>query len=281
MSEMPKQTDKRKLESPGTNSPIYKQSKMAVNNAESPQLNPNDTGPSLLELASKMDKMFGVLNDVRKGLDILRSTFDSKIDKLRKDVLSTIDDKIKAVKVDVDLQFAAIDRRIDDLEINMRSLSSLEGMSGSIVNQTVSNDELTIIVSNLKEANNEDPFRAARELTDALGEEISRYVKVTDACRFSERRRGKPRLMKIAFETIQQKVKVLRAKMTLRGHPLYDRVYLRSSKSHTERLLELNAKTILSELPNGGQYRVAANGPILKKDRSRDSRSDTTAEPTD
>ena len=76
-------------------------------------------------------------------------------------------------------------------------------------------------------------------------------MNVTDACRFSERRRGKPRLMKVAFETVDQKVKVLRAKMALKGHPIFDRVYLRSSKSHTERLLELNAKTILSELPNG------------------------------
>ena len=57
-----------------------------------------------------LDKMFEVLNAVKRGQDSLRSTFDSKIEKLRKDVLSTIDDKIKAVKVDVDLQFAAIDR---------------------------------------------------------------------------------------------------------------------------------------------------------------------------
>ena len=155
MYETPKQTDKRKLESPGTNSPIYKQSKMAENHASpEPSLSDNH---ALSDITSKMDKMFSVLNDVKKGQDSLRSMFDSKIEKLRKNVLSTIDDKIKAVKVDIDLQFAAMDRRIDDLEINMRSLSTLEGMSGSFVNQTVSNDELTIIVSNLKDANNEDP----------------------------------------------------------------------------------------------------------------------------
>ena len=278
MDETPKQTDKRKLESPGTNSPIYKQSKMADNHG-SPEPCSSDTGHNLLDITSRMDKMFEVLNAVKKGQDSLRSTFDSKIEKLRKDVLSTIDDKIKAVKVDVDLQFAAIDRRIDDLENNMRSLSTLDGMgstSGSFVNQSVSNDELTIIVSNLKEVNNEDPLRVARDLTDALGEDITRNVNVSDACRFSERRRGKPRLMKIAYETVEQKIKVLRAKMALRGHSIYDRVYLRSSKSHTERLLELNAKTILSELPNGHLYRVAANGRILKKDNSRDRRPSTS-----
>ena len=236
---------------------------------------------ALSDITSKMDKMFSVLNDVKKGQDSLRRAFDSKIEKPRKDVLSTIDDKIKAVKVDTVLQFAAMDRRFDDLEINMRSLSTLEGMSGSFVNQTVSNDELTIIVSNLKEANNEDPLGIAREIIDALGEEIIRYVNVTDACRFSERKRGKPRLMKVAFEKVDQKVKVLRAKMALKGHPIFDRVYLRSSKSHTERLLELNAKTIFSELPNGHLYRVAANGRILKKDNSRDPCLDDSADPTD
>ena len=166
----------------------------------------------------------------------------------------------------------------------MRSFSTLGGMS-AFVNQSVSNEELTVIVTNLKETNNEDPLRLARELTDALGEEVSRYVNVIDACRFSERRRGKPRLMKIAYETVEQKIKVLRAKMALKGHPVFDRVYIRSSKSHTERLLELNAKTILSELPNGHLYIVAANGRILKKDNTRDRRSDpssnTTADPSE
>ena len=235
MSETPKQTSKRELESPGTNSPIYKQSKMAdshVSPEQKSKSSENGSNPS--DISSRMDKMFEILDVLRKGQESLRSTFDSKIDKLRKDVLSTIDDKIKGVKVDVDLQFAAIDKRIDDLENNMRSFATLEGMSGSFVNQSVSNDELTIIVSNLKEVNNEDPLSVARELTDALGEEVSRHVNVTDACRFSERRRGKPRLMKIAYETVDQKVRVLRAKMALKGHHFYDRVYLRSSKSHTE-----------------------------------------------
>ena len=39
-------------------------------------------------------------------------TFDSKLEKLRHDVLSTIDDKMKAVKVDIDLQCAVFETRI-------------------------------------------------------------------------------------------------------------------------------------------------------------------------
>ena len=105
----------------------------------------------------------------------MRQMFDSKIDKLRKDVLSTIDDKIKAVKVDVDLQFAAIDRRIDDLEHNMKSFTPLDGMrdmNNPQNNQSVSNDELTVIVSNLWETRGEGPLVVAQSLLNALGEEV-------------------------------------------------------------------------------------------------------------
>ena len=40
-------------------------------------------------------------------------------------------------------------------------------------------------------------------------------------------------------------------------------VYLRSSKSHTERILELNTKTLLSELPNGNEFHVTVKGRIV------------------
>ena len=43
-------------------------------------------------------------------------------------------------------------------------------------------------------------------------------------------------------------------------------MYIRSSKSHSDRLAELNLKTILSEIPNGNDYRILGNGRLVKKD---------------
>ena len=57
---------------------------------------------------------------------------------------------------------------------------------------------------------------------------------------------GKSRLLKIAFENMEQKVEVLRAKVNLKRSRDFKSVY-----HHTDRILELNAKTLLSELPNG------------------------------
>ena len=111
----------------------------------------------------RMDQMFEVIMSVKKGQDNLRQMFESKIDKLRKDILSTIDDKIKAVKVDVDLQFAVLDNRIDMLEQNMSSLTATH------VNQTVQNNEVTVIVYNMPDIPEQPLITQAQNLINALG----------------------------------------------------------------------------------------------------------------
>ena len=51
-------------------------------------------------------------------------------------------------------------------------------------------------------------------------------------------------------------------------------IHIEASLKQNDWLMELHAKTILSELPNGHLYRVAAYGRILKKYNSRDRRPD-------
>ena len=210
----------------------------------------------------RINKMMEILLSVKKGQESLQKTFDSKIERLRRDVLSTKDDKIKAVKVDVDLQFASLDNRIHELERAMNSFST-DGMPMS--DHTVNNCDVTVIVSNLRQRPGEIPLKAAKELIRALGNDVFENTVITDAKRCNERNRGTPPVLKIAFENVEQKVNVLRVKQELKQSLFYKKVYIRGSKTHTERILELNAKTLLSELPNGNQYRVTANGRIVKQ----------------
>ena len=86
---------------------------------------------------------------------------------------------------------------------------------------------------------------------------------ITGVERCTDSGTGKPPLLKIAFESVEQKVEVLRVKKNLSNS---SDVYLRSSKAHTERILELNAKTLLSQMPNGNQFRVTGDRRIVKKD---------------
>ena len=144
----------------------------------------------------------------------------------------------------------------------MNSLRSDPGF----VDTSVNNCELTVIATNIPVRHDRPLIDTAKALISALGEDILRRSRITDVKRCPDRGTGKPPLLKIALETVEQKVDVLRAKESLKNTREFKNVYLRSSKTHTERILELNAKTLLSQLPNGNQYRVTANGRIVKKD---------------
>ena len=105
----------------------------------------------------------------------------------------------------------------------------------------------------------------AKALISALGTDISHQSMITDVKRCPDRGTGKPPLLKIAFETVEQKVEVLRAKK----EPFwFERVQecLFAKQQKPERILELSAKTLLSPLPNGNQFQVTGNGRIVKKD---------------
>lgn len=262
MSATPIAGEKRERESPGITSPLCKQTKMSDSESE---MN-SSAQPSNGE-KQKHEKMMELLMSLKKGQETLQKVFDSKIEKLRRDVLSTIDDKIKSVKVDIDLQFAALERRIDDLEAEMNSLRDENGQ-GISADNSVNNSDITVIATNVPVSHDRSLLDTAKALISALGDDVSRRSRVTDVKRCPDRNMGKPPLLKIAFETVEQKVDILRAKKNLKNSREFKNVYLRSSKSHTERILELNAKTLLSELPNGNQFRVTANGRIVKKDNS-------------
>ena len=132
----------------------------------------------------------------------------------------------------------------------------------------------TIIATNVKFEHDEDILVKARELVNHLDVDAD----VVAATRLKSRIVNKPGLVKISFSSVDEKVQVLRAKRTLGQIEGYRSVFLRSSKSHTERLIELNAKTLLGEMPNGKNFRITANGRIVRK--TVDHRN-TRGEPSD
>ena len=72
--------------------------------------------------------------------------------------------------------------------------------------------------------------------------------------------------MKISFQSLEEKKLVLSHKRNLQS-TLYNSVYIRSSKSHEVRLIELNAHTILQNSLLGNDFRINGNGRIIPKQR--------------
>ena len=58
---------------------------------------------------------------------------------------------------------------------------------------------------------------------------------------------GKPGVMKIQLKTVNMKINVLRNKQKLKKSE-FDRVYIRTSQSHLERVQQLNMKAILEHI---------------------------------
>ena len=63
-------------------------------------------------------------------------------------------------------------------------------------------------------------------------------------------------VFKIELCSKQDKIDVFCCKTSLKHSHEFQRVYLRLSMSHNERLLQLNFKTLLQEIPNGDEYRI-------------------------
>ena len=72
-------------------------------------------------------------------------------------------------------------------------------------------------------------------------------------------------VFKIELCSKQDKIDVLHCKASLKHSREFQRVYLRSSMSHNERLQQLNFKTLLQEIPNGDGYRITGSGRLIKK----------------
>ena len=53
----------------------------------------------------------------------------------------------------------------------------------------------------------------------------------------------------------------------------YKTVYIRSSKSRIERLIEINARAVLRNLPQGRSLRIDANGPIKQRNEQQQRQS--------
>lgn len=133
--------------------------------------------------------------------------------------------------------------------------------------------EVSIIVANFPTKENED-----------IKEEMSAMVRrglqipegtcpVVRAVRLPLRRQqnGRPQnptrppLVKVEFRTLDEKIKVLKAKMNIHNSE-WPNLYIRSARPHMERLMDINFKTLLDMMPNGSEMKITSSGRIVRKD---------------
>ena len=118
-----------------------------------------------------------------------------------------------------------------------------------------------------------------RKLGTTDTEHIENILKATDVqvtirnVKRLEGRDGKPGLVKCELNDTKQKISVLRAKQKIKE--IEPSTWIRSSKSHAERLNEMNTRTLLRIMVNNldpTHFRVAANGKLIEAEDEFDLR---------
>ena len=178
--------------------PDSKSAKMATNE----QTLSGDSKSQIVPIAKSVE----AIKDYQDGL---KRTLESKIDRLRNYVLSTIDEKMKALKTDLDLDIGVNSRRIDELvrrvhlltqRIDQFEQNPIQGddvfnggrdtatnwARGTFVNPLDNNDK-TVIVKDLSTTSREDLLMKAHKLISALGEDVSSNARVVAASRLQSR----------------------------------------------------------------------------------------------
>ena len=209
------------------------------------------------------------LNKMNEKMDDLKASFDkklnSKVDGLEKSLDKTIRENQKLLlnemercrkemKEGLDMEVSRLQARLESLEMKL---------TGATPAPTTRFDpEVSLIIYGLQQEDDEDILVKTNKM---FTEGMSSDIVAKDAERMKSRG-GAPGVVKVECTSRQEKISILRMKQKLRDHPVYEKVYVKSAKSHAERLIEINFKTILKEMPHGKNYFITGNGRLVKRE---------------
>ena len=194
--------------------------------------------------------MHKAIDELLQAQQDTKNTRQSQIDALKQEMATLIEKKIDQLRAVVDLEISLMFTRIPELEKRIESV-------GSKLKHEKYDTEVTLIGHKVPYVPDEDILEKAKE--------IIRVGIGLPSLLIREHRD----LVKIELAKKEEKIRVLRNKRKLKESEddTMKQVFIQSSRTHVERLLELNVKAVLNELPNGNTYRVTANGRLVKKDR--------------
>jgi hypothetical protein len=242
------------------------------------------------DVSGKLDLLLTSVSELKENQENMKRMFESKLDKLKSDLITNVDTKIRALRDELSIDIGKETTRTDQMLITIQTLQSrvdaaeqaggafhngnvydvtmqTSGSHDTPVNQgnPLDNQDITIVAFGIPETENEDLIHKAMDIINSLGEGVSTVANVTAAVRIPNRFDSRPGIVKISFGSIQEKVAVLRNKWKLKAVEEYKRVFLKSSKSRVERLIERNARAVVRNLPQGNSLRVDANGIITSR----------------
>ena len=221
---------------------------------------------SMLGQEELVSKLFSDIAAIKEGQEALKCCLEKKLEdisqELRTEFNKVVDGKISMLKQEVNTSLHHMDNRISVLEDQLCSIHPLSPLK---------DHERCVIVQGIQYEDNEILHEKVQRLMNVLGPGIRDKVTVSGFERLKSRNTKYPPLLKIAFGDSSQKIEVLRSKAFMANSHEFSKARMHSSQSHTDRLIELNFKQIINSSPDlKGQFRIAANGRMLKRDKTQE-----------
>lgn len=291
-SELDSDSDQEK----GTNLSVFSTPRQKLTSTEGTTFDSPEMASPKCSDSEKLDTLIKAVNDLKSSQDGMKKMFERKLDSMRNELMDNIDNKVKSLRDELSLEMGKETSRVDAILTTVHSLQSrldtmdqtAAGQSGAnmdTINGTSENQDtngqgqqrfrpghsddtdISVVVSGVIFEDGEDLLNKAQGIINTIGENVSSRVKINRVIRFRTHYEGRPGLVKITFRNLNEKVLVLRNKMKLKDSQDYREVYVKSCKSHAERIIEMNARALLRQLPQGHNFRVDANGRIIRRTR--------------
>lgn len=202
-----------------------------------------------------------VSQQIQKLNDSFEAHIDNQMSILSRGIKQQIQDSINDIQKYVDMEVGRLSSQIEDITARVSTLEKA---------QTPEYDpEVSVIMSMVPQHEGEDIQQTAEDIIHT-GLNLP-DVPVVRAMRLRQRevregqRRPGPPLVKVQLPNLEVKKQVLRSKTRLGNTTQWARVWIRSSKPHVERLIDLNFRKLLEIIPGGNTMTITNSGRIVKK----------------
>lgn len=196
-----------------------------------------------------LDTLLTVVTDIKTSQEKMKQMFESKLDKMRNELMGTLDNKIKNLRYEIAMEVSKESGRIDSglttiqsmqpqiTRLEQRDQSSTADQPSDITGTTNNgsasrgvglssqrryipnhwdDSDISVTVSGVPYEDGESLINKAQDIINAQSREVSDNVLITNATRLGSRFYSRTRLIKITFQNIDEKILVLRNKRSLK-----------------------------------------------------------------
>ncbi len=178
---------------------------------------------------------------------------------IKEEITNSFNVKLQELKDGINKELESYEERFTQMEDRIKELET-SSVSEGPKKAALEDVDRCIIISGMTYEDDEDLAEKCTQLIEDPS------VNVVECKRLRQRNKKKPPLVKVALGSLEEKIKVLRAKTDIIKKKDFGSLWIRSSKPHVERLIDLNNRALLELLPDGKKYKITGSGRIVKRD---------------